>query len=55
MPDELVDMCHLVGPKERIKERLQVWKEAGANGHVGSMLIGAGQVEALELIAGEML
>ena len=55
VPDELVDAVHLVGPAGRIKERLQVWKEAGASGHVGSMLIGAGQPEALELIANEML
>lgn len=55
VPDELVDAVHLVGPKERIKERLQVWKEAGKNGHVGSMMIGGGQPEALELIASEML
>ncbi len=55
VPDELVDAVHLVGPAGRIKERLQVWKEAAANGHVGSMLIGAGQREALELIAGEIL
>jgi len=55
VPDELVDACHLVGPAERIKERLQVWKEASASGKIGSMLIGAGQQEALELVAGEML
>ncbi|HKI74144.1 MAG TPA: LLM class F420-dependent oxidoreductase [Pseudomonadales bacterium] len=55
VPDELVDAIHLVGPAGRIKERLQVWKQAGAKGHVGSMLIGAGQPEALELIANEML
>lgn len=55
VPDALVDAVHLVGPKERIKERLQVWKEAASKGHVGSMLIGAGQPEALELIASEML
>ena len=55
VPDELVDAVHLVGPKEKIRERLQVWKEAGKNGHVGSMMIGGGQPEALELIASEML
>lgn len=55
VPDELVDAVHLVGPAGRIKERLQVWKAAAAQGHVGSMLIGAGQPEALELIAKEML
>lgn len=55
VPDELVDAVHLVGPAGRIKERLSVWKQAGIEGHVGSMLIGAGQPEALELIANEML
>jgi F420-dependent oxidoreductase-like protein len=55
VPDELVDAVHLVGPAERIRERLQAWKAAGSAGHVGSMLIGAGQPEALELIAEEML
>ncbi|MCB1692267.1 MAG: LLM class F420-dependent oxidoreductase [Pseudomonadales bacterium] len=55
VPDELVDAVHLVGPKERIVERLKAWKAAGAKGHVGSMLIGAGQPEALELIASEIL
>ena len=55
VPDELIDAVHLVGPAGRIRERLQAWKEAGARGHVGSMLLGAGQPEALELIAKEML
>lgn len=55
MPDELVDACHLVGPKERIKERAQRWIAAGRRGHVGSMLIGSGQKEALELMAELMM
>lgn len=55
VPDELVDAVHLVGPKERIAERLKAWKAAAAQGHVGSMLIGAGQPEALEFVASEML
>ena len=55
VPDELVDAVHLVGPAGRIKERLQVWKEAAAKGHVGSMLIASNQKEALELIAGQVL
>ena len=55
VPDELVDACHLVGPAEKIRERLQVWKEVSASGKIGSMLIGSGQLEALELVAEEML
>jgi hypothetical protein len=44
-----------VGPAGRIKERLQVWKEAGDSGKIGSMLLGSCPIEALELVAGEML
>ena len=55
VPDELVDACHLVGPAEHIREQLARWKEAGANGIVGSMLIGSGQCEALKVIAEEIL
>lgn len=55
VPAELIDACHLVGPAERIKEKLQRWKSAGADGHVSNMLLGCQQPEALELIAGEML
>jgi F420-dependent oxidoreductase-like protein len=55
VPDELVDAVHLVGPAGKIRERLQTWKEAGRRGEVGTMAIGAGQKEALELVAEEML
>ena len=55
VPAELIDACHLVGPAERIKERLQRWKTADSQGHVSSMLLGCQQPEALEVVAGEML
>ena len=55
VPAELIDACHLVGPAERIKERLGRWKEASSKGHVAAMMLGCQQPEALELIAGEML
>jgi len=55
VPEELIDACHLVGPAARIKDRLQRWKAAAKQGHVGSMLIGSGQPKALELIAEAML
>jgi F420-dependent oxidoreductase-like protein len=47
VPDELVDETALVGPKERIRERVQAWKQSPAT----SMLIGTGQPEALRLLA----
>ena len=50
VPEALIDACHLVGPKARIKDRAQRWLAAGKKGHVGSMLIG-GDGAALETMA----
>lgn len=55
VPAELIDACHLVGPAERIKERLGRWKQAGGQGHVASMLLGCQDPKALQLVAEEML
>lgn len=51
VPDELADACHLVGPAERVRTRAKRWLDAGERHHVGSMLIGSAQPEALELMA----
>jgi len=55
VPDELVDACHLVGSKEKIRDRLQAWKEAGKKGWVHTLNVGSPQREALELVAEELL
>jgi len=55
VPDALVDAVHLVGPRERIRERLQAWKEAGRKGWVHTLQVGTPQPEALELLAEELL
>ncbi|MGE0827653.1 MAG: LLM class F420-dependent oxidoreductase [Candidatus Binatia bacterium] len=47
VPDQLVDQVALVGPRERIAERVQAWKACPAT----SMLIGTTQPEALRLLA----
>jgi F420-dependent oxidoreductase-like protein len=47
VPDELVDEIALVGPKERITERLEPWREAG----VTTMVVLGQQPEALRLMA----
>jgi F420-dependent oxidoreductase-like protein len=47
VPDELVDEIALVGPKERIAERLEPWREAG----ISTLVIQARQTEALEVMA----
>ena len=55
VPDALVDAVHLVGSAAKIRDRLQVWKEAGQRGEVGTLLLGAMQPEAFELAAQELL
>lgn len=55
VPSKLMDAVALLGPEQRIRERLQVWKAAGKQGHVGSMLIRTDQPEALQLLADELL
>ena len=55
VPAELIDACHLVGPADRIRDRLQRWQAASKQGHVSSMLLGCQQPEALQLIAETVL
>ena len=47
IPDALVDDVALVGPKDRIADRLQLWKEAG----VDTLIVGTYQGEALRALA----
>ena len=47
VPDELVDEIALVGPKERIAERLDSWREAG----ISTLILQARQTEALSVLA----
>jgi F420-dependent oxidoreductase-like protein len=55
VPDQLVDDVALVGSADRIRDRLQAWKEAGAKRHVGSLLAGTGDIAALRVLAEEIL
>jgi alkanesulfonate monooxygenase SsuD/methylene tetrahydromethanopterin reductase-like flavin-dependent oxidoreductase (luciferase family) len=56
VPDDLVDEVALVGSADRIRDRLQAWKEAGKKRHVDSMLLsGNASVEALRVIAETVL
>jgi F420-dependent oxidoreductase-like protein len=56
VPDALVDEIALVGSAERIRDRLQAWKEAGKARQVHSMLLtGSPGIEALRVIAESVL
>ncbi|MGH2789200.1 MAG: LLM class F420-dependent oxidoreductase [Actinomycetota bacterium] len=50
VPDELVDEVALVGPKERIVERMEPWK----NSRVTTMIVSTMQPEVLEIVAGAL-
>ena len=47
VPDELVDEIALCGPRERIKDRLEAWREAG----VTTLICGATNIEAIRTMA----
>jgi F420-dependent oxidoreductase-like protein len=47
VPDELVDAISLIGPKERIRERLEAWKQTP----VTTLIVGSPQPEALQVLA----
>ncbi len=47
VPDELVDDVCLIGPKERIADRLGAWHDAG----VTTIIVGTTQREALQVMA----
>jgi F420-dependent oxidoreductase-like protein len=51
VPDELVDALSLIGPKERIRDRLEAWRETP----VTTLIVGSPQPEALEVLANLLL
>lgn len=51
VPDALVDEIALVGPAERITERVQAWKAAAKDRSIGTMLLGGADATALRVIA----
>src|SRR5215813_10602327 len=51
VPDELADEVSLVGPKERIRDRLQAWRDSP----VGTLNCGSQRVETLRFLAETVL
>ena len=45
--DEMVDTLYLVGTKERIRDRLAVWKESG----IGTLIVGSPDINAIRVMA----
>lgn len=55
VPGSLLDRSNLIGPAERIRERLADWKAAEQRGSLDMMLLTTPQPEAMELLAEEFL
>ena len=55
MPDALIDEISLIGPKERIRDRLEAWKEVAKDRRVSSLLLAGATPEALRVVAEAVL
>ena len=55
VPDALIDEISLVGPKERIRDRLQAWKEIAKDHRIGSLVLTGATSETLRVVAETVL
>jgi F420-dependent oxidoreductase-like protein len=55
VPDALIDEISLVGPKERIRERLQAWQELAKDHRVGSLVLAGATPQTLRVVAESVL
>src|SRR6202035_3688602 len=51
VPDALIDETSLIGPKERIKDLLEAWKEVAKDHKVATLLLAGATPEALRVVA----
>jgi F420-dependent oxidoreductase-like protein len=51
VPDALVDETSLIGSKERIRDRLQTWRELARDHRVGSLVLAGASIEAMRIVA----
>jgi len=55
VPDKLIDEIALIGPPERIRDRLQAWKAVAKEGKVGTLVLTGANAEALRVVAKAVL
>jgi F420-dependent oxidoreductase-like protein len=55
VPDKLIDEISLVGPPDRVRERLKAWQDIAKNGWVGSLVLSGADIAGLRLIAEAVL
>jgi F420-dependent oxidoreductase-like protein len=55
VPDKLIDEISLVGPAERIKDRLAAWQQAARDRSVGTMVLKGASIEVMRVVAEAVL
>lgn len=55
VPDRLIDEISLVGPAERIKDRLAAWQHVAKSGQLGTMVLKGASIEAMRVVAETVL
>jgi F420-dependent oxidoreductase-like protein len=55
VPDALIDEIALVGTADRIKDRLQVWKQAAKDGKLTTMVLTGASIDAMRVVAEAVL
>ncbi|HTV44946.1 MAG TPA: LLM class F420-dependent oxidoreductase [Stellaceae bacterium] len=55
VPDALIDETSLIGPKERIRDRLQAWTGLARDGRVGTLVLAGADAAALRVVAEAVL
>jgi F420-dependent oxidoreductase-like protein len=55
VPDALIDEISLIGPPERIRDRLQAWQEIAKQGWVGSLVLAGADRAAMRVVAEAVL
>jgi alkanesulfonate monooxygenase SsuD/methylene tetrahydromethanopterin reductase-like flavin-dependent oxidoreductase (luciferase family) len=55
VPDALIDETSLVGPPERIRDRLQAWQEIAGRNWIGSLVLTGADATAMRVIAEAVL
>src|SRR6202140_2254330 len=55
VPDALIDEISLIGPPDRIKDRLQAWQDIAKKNWVGSLVLAGADIAAMRVIAEAVL
>jgi F420-dependent oxidoreductase-like protein len=55
VPDALIDEISLVGPADRIRDRLQAWRDIAKKNWVGSLVLAGADIPAMRVIAEAVL